>query len=187
MTKIQTPDELDSFYAEPDPWNYVETPDDQRRRIELLSVLPRKTFRRVLDIGCGNGFVTFSLPGEEVIGIDMSKKAVQWAREAISHQPQPDHFRFECFSLFDPEILELGKFDQIVITGVLYEQYIGKAEAVVRYNVDQLLAPAGILASCHIREWLHLRFPYSLLDMALYPYRQFTHQIEIFLNDPALP
>lgn len=187
MASVQTPEELDSFYEGPDPWNYFETPDDQRRRIELLSVLPRKQYHRVLDIGCGNGFVTFSLPGDEILGIDMSSKAIQWAREAISHQSSPNRFRFECLSVFDPEILGLGKFDLIVITGVLYEQYIGKAQAVVRWNVDQLLASGGILASCHIREWARVRFPYSLLDMSLYPYRQYTHQLEIFLNDPALP
>lgn len=187
MTKVQTPEELDAFYGEPDPWNYFGTPDDQRRRIELLSVLPRKAYQRVLDIGCGNGFISFSLPGDEILGIDISNKAIEWARAAISNQSHPKRFRFDRLSLFDPEILALGKFDLIVITGVLYEQYIGKAQALARWNVDQLLAPEGILASCHIREWARVRFPYSLLDMSLYPYRQYTHQLEIFLNDPALP
>ena len=182
MANVQTPEELDSFYAEPDPWNYFETPDDQRRRIELLSVLPRKQYHRVLDIGCGNGFITFSLPGEEIVGIDMSSKAIEWASNAISDQALPNRFRFECFSLFGPEILGLGKFDLIVITGVLYPQYLGKAAALANYNIHQLLAPRGVVASCHIREWARVRLPYSILDMSLYPYREFTHQLEIYLN-----
>lgn len=180
MTKIQTQSELDEFYSVSDPWAYYDTPDDHLRRTELLSVLPPKPFRRVLDIGSGNGFVTFSLPGHEVVGIDISSKAVEWARHAIVRQSHPERFRFECLSLFDPRVLALGHFDLLVVTGVLYEQYIGKGASVVRCNVDQLLEPGALVASCHIREWAHLRFPYSLMDMCLYPYRQYTHQLEIF-------
>ena len=182
MTIIQAPEELDSFYAENDPWKYYEHPDDIRRRIELLSVLPRIPFRRTLDIGCGNGFVTFSLPGDEIVGVDISHKATEWAKEAVSSQPHPHRFRFQCASLLESDILALGTFDLIVITGVLYPQYLGKATAVARYNIHQLLAPRGVVASCHIREWARVRLPYSILDMSLYPYREFTHQLEIYLN-----
>ncbi len=180
MIRVQPPEELDAFYREPDPWGYHGHPDDARRRSELLGVLPRRPFRRVLDVGCGNGFVTLSLPGDEVVGIDVSAEAVRWAREAAQRERDPARFRFECLSLFDPAIESLGRFDLVVITGVLYPQYVGHAYSVARWRLDQALEPGGILASCHIREWTSCRPPYSLLDMTLYPYRGRTHQLEIY-------
>lgn len=180
MAGIQKPDELDAFYETPDPWGYRSHADDDRRRIELLAALPRRKYRRCLDIGCGDGFVTFSLPGDDVVGIDVSEKAIQWAARQAAEQPVPQRFDFERLSIFDPELKALGRFDLIVITGVLYEQYIGKGKAVVRSVVDDLLQDGGVLASCHIREWSPVRFPYPLLDMTLYPYREYTHQLEIY-------
>lgn len=180
MVEIQKPEELDAFYADPDPWGYRSNVDDDRRRMELMSVLPRRNYARCLDIGCGNGFVTFYLPGEEVVGIDLSQKAIQWASERAAEQPRPERFRFEAMSLFDPALKGLGRFDLVVVTGVLYEQYIGKGKSVVRALVDDALEEGGVLVSCHIRDWAPLRFPYSLLDMTMYPYREYTHQLEVY-------
>lgn len=180
MVPIQDHRDLDAFYAAPDPWGYENNPHDDRRRLELLSALPRRPYRRCLDIGCGDGFVTFSLPGEEIIGVDVSQKAVQWARQRATTAADASRFRFEHASLFDLEPERLGRFDLVVITGVLYEQYIGKGRSVVRCLIDDLLEEGGILATCHIRDWLPPRFPYALLDMTLYPYREYTHQLEVY-------
>ena len=176
---IQQGVDLDVFYKTADPWGYENHHDDELRRIELLTALPRLDYARCLDIGCGDGFVTFALPGEQITGIDVSGKAIDWARKAASKNPDQQRFRFEQISLFDPEVRALGRFDLIVITGVLYEQYIGKGASVVRCLIDDLLEDGGILASCHIREWRPMRFPYSLLDMVIYPYREYTHQLEV--------
>lgn len=176
----QRPEELDAFYERPDPWGYRTHPDDERRRMELLAILPRREHRRCLDIGCGDGFVTHALPAREVVGIDASEKAVQWARQNNAGKADAARFRFENLSLFDPRVRALGRFDLVVITGVLYEQYIGKGRAVVRCLVDDLLEDGGTLVSCHIREWSPLRFPYGLLDMTLYPYREYAHQLEAY-------
>ncbi len=50
--------ELNEFYQEKDPWQYQTTEDDTVRRDRLLSALPDRKFERVLDLGCGDGFVT---------------------------------------------------------------------------------------------------------------------------------
>lgn len=180
MSQIQDVSELDAFYKQADPWGYYSNAADDRRRAELLSLLPLRRYHRVLDIGCGNGFVTFALPGDEVIGVDISSEAISWARQAQQQQMQAERFRFESLSIFAPELTKLGRFDLIVITGVLYEQYIGKARSVIRSVIEQLLENGGILVSCHIREWYCVRFPYSCLDVTLYPYRDYTHQLEVF-------
>ncbi len=176
---LQSASELDAFYSSSDPWGYAESADDHRRRTELLSLLPDAPFGRTLDIGCGNGFITLQLPGDEVVGIDLSERAIGWAREASARHVNADRFRFEALSLLDPAMLRLGQFDLICITGVLYPQYIGKAASLVRTAIDALLKSGGYVASCHIREWAALRLPYTMIDAAIYPYREFVHQLEV--------
>lgn len=180
MTSIQPKEQLDSFYCERDPWNYRNHPDDVRRKTELLSLLPSIKFRRALDIGCGDGFLTFDLPATEVVGTDISSVAIAWAERTRADRPDGQRFSFSSSSLFNLEPDRLGVFDLIVITGVLYPQYIGKTVALIRQKVDALLEEDGIMVSCHINEWRPPRFPYTALDIAMYPYRDYTHRLEIY-------
>lgn len=183
MISVQSANELDAFYSTADPWGYHDNVDDERRRMELLAALPQRSFKRTLDIGCGNGYVTLTLPGDEVVGVDLSSEAVRWAREAARPAPRSaSRFRFEKASLFDPHLASHGQFDLVVVTGVLYPQYIGKARSLARLQIDRVLAPGGIVATCHIREWEPLRLGYTLLDATLYPYRAYTHQLEVYLK-----
>ncbi len=180
LNGIQTPETLDEFYATPDPWNYSVTDDDHRRKRELLALIPRRPYGRVLDIGCGNGFVTTDLPGDSVLGVDVSSRAIDWARERAASLSAAHRVTFESVSLFDLQPAQHGRFDLIVITGVLYDQYIGKGAPLVRILIDDLLRSNAVLATCHIEDWQHFRFPYTQLDTVLYPYREHTHRLEIY-------
>ncbi|MGQ9847755.1 MAG: class I SAM-dependent methyltransferase [Bacteroidales bacterium] len=178
MNKIQTKNELEKLYEIPDPWDYEKNPEDLNRKAILLSVIPKKKYLKVLDIGCGNGFITRNLPGDEVIGIDISEKAINHAR-----QISPQHIRYFPHSLFDLPFLGFGQsFDLIVITGVLYPQYIGDSERLVYVIIDDLLKPGGHLISCHIEEWYSIRFPYITLHREYYSYREYVHLIEVYLK-----
>lgn len=170
---------IDAQYAVPDPWDYDTTPDDEVRAARLLSHLPDRGYARTLDVGCGNGFLTVRLPGDEVVGCDISGKAVGWARERAAARDDADRFRFETASLFDLPSLALGRFDLVVITGVLYEQYVGRSFALVRLIVDDLLAEGGVLASVHIDDWFPHRFPYTTLRLSIDRYREYHHRLEI--------
>jgi predicted TPR repeat methyltransferase len=180
LTTIQSKQELDSFYSEQDPWQYTDHPDDARRKMELLSLIPPREFERTLDIGCGNGFLTFDLPGKAVTGVDLSSSAVAWASQTRDMRDDAARFSFVAASLFELDPTRLGLFDLIVITGVLYPQYIGRSSSLVRQRVDALLEEGGILVSCHIDEWSPPRFPYTALDVELYAYRGHTHRLEIY-------
>lgn len=182
MTQLQPLSELEEFYSVPDPWSYRHHPDDARRRNELMSLLPSRPFARTLDIGCGDGFITFDLPGDQVVGVDVSKQALHWAEQERQRRPDGARFSFHRASIFNLDQAATGQFDLIVITGVLYRQYIGAGFPVIAHGVDQLLAPGGCLVSCHIDEWAPPRFPYTLLDISLYPYREHTHRIEVQLK-----
>lgn len=177
---VQAAGELDTHYSVEDPWNYDGTPDDKRRRERLLSLLPRREYRRSLDIGCGNGFLTFSLPGDAVVGCDISEKAIRWAEKRAQARADRDRFDLRAISLFQLPLAKLDRFDLIVMTGVLYRQYIGEAFSLVRMIVDDLLEPNGVMVSVHIDEWCRHHFPYTLLDLSFYSYREYTHRVEVY-------
>lgn len=176
-TRIQSRDDLEQWYSEEDPWGYESHPDDAVRKRVLLSELPDRPYRKTLDIGCGNGFLTRDLPGDEVIGVDLSERAIAHAQVA-----QDARLRFIRASIFDlPEVVD-GPFDLIVITGVLYPQYVGKALSLVYRTVDTLLAENGILASVHISQWCQGRFPLLRMREHYYPYREYTHRLELYVK-----
>lgn len=178
MGVLQSIEELEKWYEKPDPWDYENNPDDLRRRAMLLSILPEKKYKKILDIGCGDGFVTVRLPGEEIIGIDISANAIGHARKNAL-----PHIKYHQCSLFDLPGLGWGQsFDLIVITGVLYPQYVGNSESLAYIIVDDLLQPGGHLVSCHIEEWYRARFPYITLECEYYPYREYTHVLEVYLK-----
>ena len=177
---LQPLDEIEQWYDKPDPWNYESNRSDQVRRANLLSVVPRKRYRRILDIGSGDGFITGRLPGDEVIGVDISNRAIQLAKDKFRDQ---SHLSFYPLSLFElPEAGWAHSFDLIVITGVLYPQYIAEGEQLAFSILDDLLVPGGHLLSVHIDEWYRFRFPYLTLHREYYSYREYSHHLEVYLK-----
>ena len=174
---IQGAAALDAFYATEDPWGYYINPEDAKRRAVLLAELPRRDYGTVLEVGCGNGFITRALPGERVLGVDISERAIRYARRHAD-----ERVSFEACDLFqlDPEVI--GSFDLVVVAGVLYPQYVGTATALARLLIDRLLAREGVLASVHIEAWYRTRFPYLLAKQVTYPYREYSHLLEIYFK-----
>lgn len=177
---IESADSLDLHYREADPWGYDSHPDDGLRRARLLSLLPKRRYARTLDIGCGNGFITQTLPGEEVVGCDVSSAALAWASRRV--EAERNRFRFVHAGLFDLLEQDLGTFDLIVVTGVLYPQYVGKSMALCTEILRRVSSEDGIVASCHIMEWNYFRLPFSMIDQTIYPYREYTHSLEIMTS-----
>ncbi|MFL9829082.1 class I SAM-dependent methyltransferase [Rhodoplanes sp. SY1] len=182
MDLIQPLQELNDFYSVADPWNYQGTPDDTRRLAELRSLLPQRMFSSALDIGCGNGFVTVTLPASTIVGIDVSEAAIGWAQRRVASRSSANSISFLTLSIFELDQLPQAGFDLVCITGVLYPQYIGKAHALVSLMVDHVLAPSGMLACCHIDDWYKSRLPYTLVDQSVYSYREYTHRLEVMVK-----
>lgn len=176
MGTIQETGAIEEFYTSSDPWNYDKTPDDQTRIEMLLSELPKQSYERVLDIGCGNGFLTAHLPGKEIIGVDVSEKALNWAQKRCSDS----RYSFRQAGIFDLHPEQLGTFDLIVITGVLYPQYIGNALELTRLRIDSILRPSGILMHAHIIGWFKGGFRYDSISTHVYKYREYHHLLETY-------
>jgi len=172
---IQSKQELEDWYSDSDPWGYYNNPQDIMRKARILSAIPQFDYENVLDIGCGNGFLTNGLPGKQVIGLEISEKAVQWANEHASPST-----RYFCGSLFDLPDLNLPPMDLIVITGVLYPQYIAESIRLVYVLIDRLLKPGGILVCSHIYEWNKTRFPYLTVSREYFAYREYSQVLEVY-------
>jgi len=175
--KVQSISELEDFYGIADPWGFEHNPEDKKRKEILLSEIPDRKYERVLDIGCGNGFITRDLPGREIIGADISSTAVGHARKYESPR-----LRFVCASIFDLPKCTEGTFDLVLITGVLYPQYIGRSYNFIYPIVESLLRENGILVSVHIDDWYSGRFPFLLLNELHYPYREYIHRLEVYVR-----
>lgn len=177
MTTIQTIDELEKFYKQNDPWQYETIPDDQKRKEILLSEIPNKSYKKVIDIGCGQGFITRNLPGSKVVGVDISSNAIERAKIQ-----QTNRIDFICASIFELSKIFTQEFDLILITGVLYSQYIGESHNLVYRIIDGLLLDNGILVCCHINSWYTARFPYLMLESSFFKYREYTQRLEVYIK-----
>lgn len=175
---IQSRADLDLFHISEDPWGYENNNEDLKRKEILLSEIPVQNYKNVLDIGCGQGFVTKDLPGENIWGVDLSQTAIDFAKKNIS----AGKVNFKQGSLFEIDRLFEIKFDLIVITGVLYPQYIGNSSSLIYLLIDNILNKNGIILSVHINEWYNCQFPYLKIRDTYYMYREFMHNLEIYLK-----
>lgn len=173
---LQTKKDLEAWYSEQDPWKYEKNPEDLKRKKILLSEIPNLKFSHTLDIGCGNGFITKDLPGNFIKGIDISANAIQAAKKSISSK----HITFEEKDIFSIHKNESKGYDLVIITGLLYEQYIGSSSNLIFLLIDQILNKNGILLTVHIDSWYHCRFPYNLFYQRVYPYKTYLHKLEVY-------
>src|SRR5690554_2658712 len=106
MAVVQSSQDLEKWHRKKDPWDYENSPDDRKRKNILLSEIPQRKFAKVLDIGCGQGFITKDLPGENIIGMDISKEAIKYAKKK-----ERKNLKFIEGSLFDANKILNEKFD----------------------------------------------------------------------------
>jgi len=172
---IQDLGELNEFHKTNDPWGYFSNPDDLNRAEILLSEIPDIQYNNVLDIGCGQGFITSKLQGNNIYGVDISEEAIKQAKKR-----NEDKINFVQGSIFDLNKIFSIKFDLVVITGVLYPQYIGHSSALIYKIIDDLLIKGGFLITVHIDEWYSCSFPYLKIKQFYYPYREYNHKLEIY-------
>lgn len=70
---------------------------------------------RILDIGCGTATVLGHLPEVEYLGVDHNPKYIAKAR--ATHGTRG---RFEVLDVNDPSFKDFGKFDRVLLLGVLH-------------------------------------------------------------------
>lgn len=157
-------EKLEKFYTKNDPWGYETNPEDKKRKEIILKELGKYTpdhgFKRVLDIGAGEGWLTKDLPGHEIYGYEISDKAASRFPDNVKRIKDED--------------LKDQKFDLIIATGVFYKQYDYKK------MLDMIMKYAnGIVLTCNIKDWEINDLPFKTSEM-YFPYRQYVEHLAIY-------
>jgi SAM-dependent methyltransferase len=121
-------------YATPasDVWGYRVSPDHLTRAGWILEAMPEGRFRRVLEVGCAQGFLTERLAprADSLIACDFSPEAIAAAKAALAGAAQ-----VECRVADIRDGFPGADFDLVLFSDVLY--YLSKRET------DRVLADAG--------------------------------------------
>jgi SAM-dependent methyltransferase len=136
------------YAASPDPWGFETSPYERRKYERTLDVLARRRYRRALEVGTSIGVFTAMLAPlcDELLAVDVSKKAVAAARERLKSFP---HVHVERLTL--PEETPEGTFDLVVASEVLY--YLPKDDMLAALRLfEEVLVPGGAVVAVHWRK-----------------------------------
>lgn len=176
-TEFFAQDVANDFRGNTRIWQDETMPEDKIYKEVILSEIPENNYKNVLHIGCEDGFITRDLAGEKILGIDISSKAII---QAIKYENQ--RIKFIQSSIFDICDKTQEKYDLILITSILYSQYVGNSHKLIYSLLDQIIIDDGIIVCCHIDEWYKARLPYLMLDYYLFEYRQHTQRLEVYVK-----
>lgn len=149
--RIEGKESLEKQYETPDPWGFQTNPEDAKRKEKILSILTKR-YKRAIDIGCGEGWITKDLPADEIFGYELSDTASSRLPENVK--------RAKRFT---------GKYDLVIATGVIYPFY----------NGDKLLEKikeisSGDVLLCNITDW---EIPNDYPIVEEFKYREYVERI----------
>lgn len=155
---MQSKEELDQWYASPDPWGYQMYPDDLERKKRILAALLGR-YERALDIGAGEGWITKDLPARRVYAYEISDNAKNRLPPNVKPVTEPK-----------------GKYDLILATGVLYRQYDHEAMLrIIKAHASKTVLIAGI------KDWLvDLSTLGEPVHMEEFRYRDYTQELRVY-------
>lgn len=103
---------------------YGELGDMNRQYVidpAILRILGEVKKKRILDAGCGNGYLCrlLSRKGAEMVGVDVSKRAIELAE--ISEEENPMNIEYHVASICNLNMCENASFDAVVSNLVLQD------------------------------------------------------------------
>lgn len=130
-------------YAEParDVWGYSGSPEHLARADSIVAALPAGRFRRVLEVGCAQGFLTERLAplAESLLACDFSPEAAASARGRLADAPHVEVRVADIRAGFPG-----ADFDLCLFSDVLY--YLSPRETdLVLAEAAQRIAPGGFV------------------------------------------
>ena len=167
---MQSKEELDASYVNPDPWGYQTNPEDIRRKHFILSIIHMvaegRQYRKSLDIGAGEAWITKDIPSNIIHGYELSDTAfARWPKNVL---------RVQNFSL---------KYDLVLATGVLYPHYDYKTMIDGIRNVA-----TGLVITSHIKGWGAYDDGFgSLIFKGEFPYREFNQELKVWRVNVPIP
>ena len=150
-----TQNNIDKLYEEnlyfwDEAWRRVTKPHKELPKLPYIHELTRKLkkykVKKVLDLGCGSGWLTIFISkyGFEVTGIDVAKPAVELGK--IWAQEDNANVNFLVGDIVNLPFTE-GSFDAIVCNSVL-EHFRSDQAKTLFEKVHKVLAPQGFFFGC---------------------------------------
>ncbi len=110
-------------------------------RDECLRILAPQAGQRVLDVGCGPAYYLAQMPEVEYFGFDTDERYIEHAKKKFGSRGN-----FRC-SMFDSKVAaELGKFDRIMLMGLLHHLDDDQSSELLSL-LAETLAPGGMLVA----------------------------------------
>ena len=136
--------EFEQMYKDiEDPWGCEAGANSRNNRLFLEMLFPPgKTYKGILDTGCGLGALTKQVHdrngGAGVTGLDISKTAVDKASKLYPQIP------FRVFNVLKDRMIENNRVELIILAEVIW--YILEDLTSVLDRLEKILVPKGILA-----------------------------------------
>jgi 2-polyprenyl-3-methyl-5-hydroxy-6-metoxy-1,4-benzoquinol methylase len=118
-------------------WNSIEATEAHSYIIpHILDLLPASNRLRILDAGCGNGYLAARLAelGHEVIGVDIAEDGIVLARAQLAH------VRFVLRSVYD-DLSDIAKDMDLVTSSEVIEHLYSPRRFL--HNMYSLIRPGG--------------------------------------------
>ena len=113
---------MNSLWERGDPWDFENSAYERDRCVHLLKMLEGRRYARVLEIGCGAGYLTRLLTShaDHIVALDISQTAIDRARALGKGQMEVD-FRVANIMNYTPQVD--GPWDLVVFSDTIY--YLG--------------------------------------------------------------
>jgi SAM-dependent methyltransferase len=109
---------MDNLWERGDPWDFASSVYERDRCVQLLKMLEGRRYARVLEIGCGAGYLTRLLAphADHVVALDISQTAIDRARASGAGQAAID---FRVVNIMDYKPQDDGPWDLIVFSDTI--------------------------------------------------------------------
>lgn len=142
---------FDRLYREhEDPWRYLDSAYEARKRAITLAALPRPRYGTVVEAGASIGVLTreTAARADRVVGLEASSTAVARAAERLADTPHAEVRRAVLPGDWPDDV---GGADLVIASEIGYFLQPEELDALLD-AVDDSLAPGGELLLCH---WRH--------------------------------
>lgn len=132
-------------------WNGVKQPYTQMPDLPYINEIPTRLkaagVKRVLDLGCGSGWLTIFLgrEGFEVVGVDLARHAVELGEMWAEQEPTLS-VKFETKDIVDLDY-PVGSFDAVVANSIFEHLTYELAEKTFE-RLHRLVRSGGIFFGC---------------------------------------
>src|SRR5687767_15193431 len=96
-------------------WSQSLLGGTRARLIALTEFRTTNSPLRILDIGCGPGYLSQYFPTSEYLGFDINAKYVQYANRTYGPRA-----KFFCQEISRSVVDELGSFDLVIMGGLIH-------------------------------------------------------------------